>query len=329
MVFDAKHKGSASKVAAGIINPITGHRWNLTENFHDYLTAAKALYATIEATLECELLRPVKQTRLIKNKGQSEYFEKRLKQANYQSLLQTVDQAPLKNTGYGFAEVAQSYHFNSQNLLDYMSKWLRLQDSIKCEPFDYGALKINAKEIQYRCRNNELISAKKVVFCEGYQAINNPWLKDLPFKLAKGSVLEICAEQIKAIDNETMSLLNWGHWLLVDVHNHARLGSTYDWNDTSIDASNDNQQKLLNSLYKYSGLRAQVITHKTGVRPTTKQRQPFVGALSNLQHAYCLNGLGSKGCLIAPYYVDLLVQHMHNNSPLPACLLYTSPSPRD
>jgi glycine/D-amino acid oxidase-like deaminating enzyme len=51
MVIDNDHLGSASKVAAGIINPITGHRLNLTEGFVDYYHRATNFYTDIEIEL--------------------------------------------------------------------------------------------------------------------------------------------------------------------------------------------------------------------------------------------------------------------------------------
>ena len=95
MVIDADHTNTASKIAAGIINPITGHRWNLSNNFYDFLKVAKSFYSEIEGTLDCQLLTPITQTRLIKNKGQFDYFKKRLQQDEYEGLLTELDRLSL------------------------------------------------------------------------------------------------------------------------------------------------------------------------------------------------------------------------------------------
>lgn len=320
MVFDAGHRGSASKVAAGIINPITGHRWNLTNNFYDFLKVATSFYAVVEDELKCDLLTPMKQSRLIKNQGQSDYFEKRLKQADYDGLLKASKKSLLKNTGYDFAEVSHSYHFDTQGLLLEVSNWLNEHASLTTEAFNYTGLETHNNGVNYQNHKKDFFSARKIIFCEGYQAIHNPWLHKLPFKLAKGSVLEVTAKttKVESSNSDQPSILNWGHWLMTDKNNKARLGSSYEWNDLGTKASIENEQTLLASLHKHSDIEGRVVSHKTGIRPTTKHRQPFVGELSNLKHAYCFNGLGSKGCLLAPYYVDMLFQHFTNGTAIPA-----------
>jgi glycine/D-amino acid oxidase-like deaminating enzyme len=62
------------------------------------------------------------------------------------------------------------------------------------------------------------------------------------------------------------------------------------------------------------------LNHAVGIRPTTKHRQPFVGSITALPNAYCFNGFGSKGCLIIPYYAQLLRSHILNNAKLPSAL---------
>ena len=43
LVIDNEHYGSASQVAAGLINPVNGHRLNLTDNFEQYWPVALSL----------------------------------------------------------------------------------------------------------------------------------------------------------------------------------------------------------------------------------------------------------------------------------------------
>ena len=117
-------------------------------------------------------------------------------------------------------------------------------------------------------------------------------------------------------------MLNWGHWLLPTAPQTIKLGSNYDWHDLTMQTTSSVKKKLLENLQHYIThdhhmKHPTVIAHQTGIRPTTKQRQPFVGPLSNLEHAFCFNGFGSKGCLLVPYYTDLLIKHCEQGSPLP------------
>jgi len=303
LVVDQQHKRCASKIAAGIINPITGHRWNLTERFFDYLEYALELYREIEKDLNCKLIHPIKQVRLVKNAGQAEYLQRRLTDTDSASLINPCQYQALKDQGFGCAQIQHSYWLDIQTLLQSTLNWLKTDNAHLNECFNYEALETNTNGFVYHN-----IKAKRVIFCEGFQAMQNPWLSELPFKAAKGSVLTVTTE------NQRQSMLNWGNWFLPTTDGKAKLGSTYEWHKLDDTINTDDAEKLTASATKFTNLNFKVIDHQTGIRPSTKQRKPFVGPLSNLNNAYCLNGLGSKGCLIAPWHSNHLSNHLEHGA---------------
>lgn len=321
LVVDNHHQGSASKVAAGIINPITGHRLNLTKDFEHYYPRATQLYHHLEQDLNVELLQSIKQQRLIKNQGQLEYFLKRKQQPNYRSFLGELELSGLdfRFNRHGSINIKQTALVNTSQLLEKVKQWLIDRSSFIDGQLDYQTLSGSD--------NSFTISGKTsshVVFCEGYQALNNPWLEHLPFKLAKGEVLTI-----ETTSTLTDKMLNWSSWLLpvsnASESGLAKLGSNYDWNDLNLKTNPQTTLKLLDSLQKFTHHEAQLVHSDVGIRPTTTQRQPFIGPLRNLKNAYCFNGFGSKGCLLIPYYAQLLSDHLGSlqsstAAPLPAYL---------
>ncbi len=308
MVIDNAHKGSSSKVAAGIINPITGHRLNLTEGFVDYFQSAKQFYLYAERILDESFISEIEQSRLIKNQGQANYFDERLNELNYQSFLEVSgENSSFKQNEFGCATIKKTSLVDSKSLLSLSRKWLQNQDAYLQAKIEYSEINFGENEIEYRGAK-----AAKLIFCEGYQATNNPWLKSLPFKLAKGEVLTVEAK------NAPESMLSWGNWLVPGKNKSYKLGSSYDWNDTSLNPSDTVKQKLLGSLELHTYIQAAIIIkHEVGVRPTTTDRNAFLGRISGLKNAYCFNGFGSKGCLTIPYHAELLCEHMLNDRPLP------------
>ena len=154
---------------------------------------------------------------------------------------------------------------------------------------------------------------KNIVFCEGFQAIYNPWLKNLPFKLSKGEILTVEHQP-----QNTARMLNWGNWLVpTSQPGVARLGANYVWDDLSLVSAPETEQNLLSSLHQFTTIHASSIRAEVGIRPTTLRRQPFVGPLSALGNAYCFNGFGSKGCLVIPYYAELFCDYLSRQKPLP------------
>ncbi len=307
LMIDNAHTGSSSKVAAGIINPITGHRLNLTEGFVEYFRSAERFYQYAERTFGQSFLSEVTQSRLIKNQGQANYFDKRLKEIEYQSFLQIGEKRSLfKQSEFGCATINRTSLVDTKSLLSLSRKWLKKKEAYLESKLDYSRLVFGETSIDY-----EGIKATNLIFCEGYQALYNPWLNGLPFKLAKGEVLTIEAK------NGPGSMLSWGNWLVPIDTNTYKLGSNYDWNDTTLAPSKVVKQKLLDSLELQTSIQASVIKHEVGVRPTTTDRNAFVGSISTLKNAYCFNGFGSKGCLTIPAHAELLCEHLLNDKPLP------------
>lgn len=306
MVIDNHHVDSSTQVAAGLINPITGHRLNITERFNLYNEAARKFYHQAEEQLGKQFYREVDQVRRINNAGQADYCAKRLEQDEYENLLARTTNSDFLQSEFGCISVKQTAVVDSKLLLNSYREWLKSKAAYAARKFDYASLETRGSRFCYGA-----INAKRVIFCEGYQAIHNPWLKDLPFKLAKGEILTIETEQ------HSTKMLSWGNWLVPSRANFAKLGSNFAWNDLSLSPSDEIKNKLLSSLRDNTNIQGQVKSHEVGIRPTTTQRKPFVGELTKLANSYCLNGLGSKGCLIAPYYCGLLADHLLKGSRLP------------
>jgi len=319
LVIDNAHSESSSMVAAGMINPITGHRLNLTENFDRYLQSAMPVYEDLEKQLGSKFISAIKQQRVIKNPGQAAYLKKRLKQEEYADYLEleTAEDACFNNAEYGIVSVKNSYRVDAQKLLRAIASHLESMECLAHEKVDYADIKTTEASVYVGGHE-----AEKLFFCEGFQAIHNPWLKDLPFKLAKGEVLTV--EHDKPVEG----MLNWGSWLLPissDQKNvsqngqqNAYLGASYEWNDTSTSTTEEAADKLLDSLHEHTSINGAVVDHKAGIRPTTQDRQFFIGKVKELPNAYCFNGFGSKGCLTIPYFTKIISEHVTTGEPLSA-----------
>jgi len=58
-VIDQGHEGASSKVAAGLINPITGRKYVKSWRIEDFLPVAKATYAELSEYLEVKVYSEV------------------------------------------------------------------------------------------------------------------------------------------------------------------------------------------------------------------------------------------------------------------------------
>ena len=57
-----------------------------------------------------------------------------------------------------------------------------------------------------------------------------------------------------------------------------------------------------------------IISHKTGIRPATRDRKPFLGKHPTEESVYIFNGFGAKGVSLIPYFSELMVEHLLNGN---------------
>ena len=155
LVVDKEHKGSASKVAAGLINPITGHRLNITDGFYSFNKQAIPFYKSIETKLKIKIYRELDQTRLIKNQGQFDYLQKRLQESQYQPILRNhtkTDEwfSDVSKNAFGAINVEQTAIINTSELLQGIKEWLSERNSLRNTEFDYQQIQDKNKQVIYQ-----------------------------------------------------------------------------------------------------------------------------------------------------------------------------------
>ena len=75
----------------------------------------------------------------------------------------------------------------------------------------------------------------------------------------------------------------------------------------------DHATHVLNSWLKKP---YRVLFHKAAVRPATLERRPFVGLHPHVPQVGILNGMGTKGTSLAPFFAHQLTQHLVYDLPI-------------
>lgn len=299
---------SSSRVAAGLFNPITGQRLVLQKNAETIIPAARRLYHQLETYFGRCFFYEKQMYRVLRSSNEQAAYEKRVRDPAYRAYIGkriTYNNSPVM----AFIQ-QQTGYVDTNGLLDCLKQHFMDHDSYLEQQFDYPALTFNAEGILWQG-----ISARKVIFCEGSLAKNNPWLKWLPFQASKGEILTLNSHKFVP-----KQIINAGKWLLPLQDGRFKTGATYSQNLDDISPTDKGRDELLQGLAQLVKplADAEVCEHKAGVRPNTLDKQPFIGTHPDHTQLLVFNGFGSKGTMLIPWYAQSFSDHLTQGLPLPA-----------
>ena len=150
---------------------------------------------------------------------------------------------------------------------------------------------------------NLSVRAKTVIFCQGAEAVHNPWFRDIQFKPAKGEILTV---RISGL--EESRVVHRGVWLAPFSGDLFKAGSTYDWKSLDTVPTANGRDEIESKLRSLLRMPFEIVDHQAGVRPIHRNQYPILGRLPTKPRFACFNGLGSKGVLQAPYFADQMTR---------------------
>lgn len=309
LIIDDDDENASSKIAAGVINPVTGRRYAYTWMIDEIMPFAVQCYEKIGKHFNTQLICQKSIIDFFPSAQMRNAFIDRLEE-NDTYLHSYPDQNhfnPYFNYGFGCGEISPAYTVHFQMLLSLWRKKLQELHALKEEKFDVNELKIEKEFIRY-----QTITAQKIIFCDGVDGVNNPWFQLLPYAPNKGEALIIECEEltIDHIFKKSLALVP------LPQENLYWIGSNYQWefeNDQPSQQFFQHATSLLNGWLKKP---YKVVAHKAAVRPATLERRPFVGFHPQFQNIGILNGMGTKGASLAPFFARQLAQQLVYGFPI-------------
>ena len=304
---------NASQIAAGLINPITGQRFVKSSGIEYLLPTAKNYYADLSAVFKQSFYIEKRMLRLFNNPNEIESAIKRLSQIEYQHYLAKLNLVSnsLKNisTPFGFIEQTDTGYLLTKNLLASLKEFFISNHCYQETTLDY-------KDIQIKpvLKWND-ITANRIIFCEGYHSIDNPWFSWLPFQLVKGEILTL-SHSTPLIDN----ILNFGNWLIPLDTQLFRIGATFDRENLDNNPTKSGKNSLLASLQTISQpliKNSSLMSHQANIRPCTLDKQPFIGHHPVYTQLSIFNGFGAKGSLQIPWYCQQFADTLLKKTVIP------------
>ena len=308
-------QANASKVAAGLINPVTGKRLVKTEYVDEILPVTKQYYQSLKTYFNTGFYTELPLFRILNDKINLDLAQKRLSETGYSPYLENIlTSKPGITSSHGLLKQKQTGLLNINLLLLTIKNYLIKNDCYIKSEFSAGNLSYE----NYISWNN--MQFKYIIFCEGYKINSNPFFSWLPLKPVKGEMLSIQKTHFKEEDsNLSNRLFNYGNWLIPEKNNVYRVGATFDRDNINHNTTESAKKELISSVMKVipSMRESTVVEQKAGIRPTTIDRQPMIGSHPALKNFYVFNGFGTKGSLLIPYYCQQFADYILNKKHVP------------
>ena len=304
LVIDKFNPNSASNIAAGVVNPVTGRYMVKTWMIDDILPFAKKIYRELEQQLNASFFYEQDIYKLFSSDEVVDIWNKKKIKVEYQDYLGEIVymEDDTVKAPFGAGIIKQCCWLDVPKFIKYFRNFLKENNNIEEEEFDITQLEMT-NVIRYK---NTI--ADKIIFCEGYSAYKNPFFKFIPFSLAKGEHFIIHSENLK-----TDKLISKNIFIIPKGNNLYNVGATFIWNDVSEKVTEEGRAEIQEKLSKIINTEYSIVEEKAGIRPTIKDRRPVLGCHPYLKNVYIFNGMGTKGVSIAPYFANYFVDYLHEN----------------
>jgi glycine/D-amino acid oxidase-like deaminating enzyme len=304
-IVSSPHKSKASRVAAGMINPLVFKRLTKSWMLDTLLPEIQKRYREIEERLEQTflfdktILKPL-------SEQEAELWQERKRNPEFAPFIGEISEnSPVEFTcsAAAFASVNGSGYLNLTNFLNKAGNYFRDRGLIVDANFS-----IAKKEANSNVYKVGAFTATKVVFCEGYHLNQNSLFDFVKLNPVKGEVLQIHAPRLSE-----EYILNKKVFVLPVGDHRFKVGSTYDWKDLSERTTEFGKLSILERLDQLITAEYTIEKHWAGVRPTVIDRRPVLGQHPEFSTIFVFNGLGTKGVMLAPYFAKIMMQFLNDS----------------
>ena len=299
----------ASRVAGGVYNAVILKRFTLAWKAREQLELALPFYQGLEHKLGVVLDHRIPILRRFASvEEQNAWFEAMDRPGLDWFLSPHIlpNSNPRIDAPFGYGEVYHTGKIDTGLLVEAYASYLEGQGLLTWETFDFTALKLFEGHVEYKGEQ----FGKLVLAC-GYGLKGDPHFGYLPLNGTKGELLTIKARTLREerIIKGSVFTIPLGE----DLY---QVGSTYKWKDKDNRPTEAAKEELLGKLEGLLKCKFRVVDHRAGVRPTVVDRKPLVGRHPHHKNLYVLNGMGSRGVLIAPYAARQLFRFIEQGIPI-------------
>lgn len=314
LILDREEADTSSKVAAGIVTPITGKRVALSHEVDAFLPEAAKCYERLVPLLGARHFHPLPQVRLFQNDTERARFAEKRGRPEFARHLTSPQPSPLAGPDW-FHGPLDGFEMRDSGWLDTRA-WLSASAAWFAARGEYRRASVRHEDVVLTSSGGMAvagIAGSALVFCEGHAGAANPWFSWLKWKSAKGEILSLSIPALAA----EKRIINRGGWLLPTGDGGFRSGATYAWDNLNSEPTEEAGNVLRHRLQNLLRVPWEVTGHQAAVRPILHQSLAKMGRHPSHPALVFFNGLGSKGVLHGPRYARMLAENLVSGEPLP------------
>ena len=240
VVFDSGIDG-ASRVAAGLYNPVILKRYTLPWKAIEQFDLAIPYYKKLERKLGVSFVKPMPVCKVFSSaEDQNNWFSA----SDKPSLERFVSPKILPNTNQfvkapnDFGEVLETGRVAINTLLKAYRNYLEKKQVFENSKFIYSNITFRENFVIYGD-----YGASKIVFAEGYGIKENPYFSTLPLVGNKGEYIII-----KAPDLQLNAAIKSSFFIVPLGEDMYKVGATFNWTDKDSVPSKEAREELVEKL---------------------------------------------------------------------------------
>jgi len=303
------HEPKASIVAAGLYNPVILKRFTLAWDVENQMQYALHFYKDLGHFLKINTTEDLPIFRKFNNaEEQNNWFRSIDKPQLSKYLSPYLKESPTEGVrgAFKFGEVKHTGRVLIRKIFEAYKSKLILQDKFLQSEFNFEELRLTDTVVTYNS-----IKANRIVFCEGHKLKQNPYFNNLPLIGSKGSYLIIKSPNLKL--NAALK----SYYYVIPLGNDLyKFGATYGHQFTE-NHDMEAKKELISRLETLVDVPYEIVDFIVGVRPTVKDRRPLLGKHPEHKQVFVMNGMGTRGVLLAPITSFYLKEFIEEGKPLP------------
>ncbi len=285
--------GAASLASSGLINPITGRRYVKSWMADTLLAEASAFYTWSESVMDVRVFRSVEIARFLSSAEAIDAWRLRVNDPDFTAYVTERRHAALDSLGVPYGIVAGAFVLDTP-------AWVR-------------AVRTFLQARGYAVPAEATTDAHSDVKGPVIRAVG-VFADPLPHGLVPNNGEALIVRMPKW----PLPMIVKGDVFVVPLPEPETywIGSGYARWPANHDPTEAERERLLSGLRKLHDGPIEVIDHLAGIRPTTADRRPLIGADPTYAGDFIFNGMGTKGTSLAPYWAKQLIRHIRDGHPL-------------